>query len=218
MFGYPVKSSGDNSGPQGILAGAGSDSSRYTWGREEEWEKPQEQDTSDIPPEQKVKSNFGLTGALAKDERTGNVHNGVLLKYSEPLDAAKPNQLWRLYVFKDDALVETLHIHRLSMYLAGREDKVCNILLAHPSCSKQHAVLQFRVVIVDVNGDRVKVVKPYLMDLGSTNKSFLNGTAIDDARYYELREKDVIKFGSSTREYVLIREESVDAAGGGAAV
>jgi smad nuclear-interacting protein 1 len=42
--------------------------------------------------------------------------------------------------------------------------------------------------------------------LASTNKTSLNGVEIEDSRYYELKEKDVIKFGHSTREYVVIRE------------
>ena len=42
------------------------------------------------------------------------------------------------------------------------------------------------------------------MDLGSVHKTFLNNIAIEDARYYELKNKDMIKFGTSTREYVLI--------------
>ena len=43
------------------------------------------------------------------------------------------------------------------------------------------------------------------MDLESTNKTYLNGDAIEPARYYELREKDVIKFGESLREYVIMK-------------
>ena len=31
--------------------------------------------------------------------------------------------------------------------------------------------------------------RPYLMDLGSTNGTFLNGERIDSQRYYELLEK-----------------------------
>lgn len=50
------------------------------------------------------------------------------------------------------------------------------------------------------------MVKPYLLDLESTNKSFLNGTAIEPARYYELREQDVLRFGESQREYVVMKK------------
>ena len=42
------------------------------------------------------------------------------------------------------------------------------------------------------------------MDLNSANHTFLNGEQLDDARYYELRVKDGIKLGLSTREYVLV--------------
>jgi len=30
---------------------------------------------------------------------------------------------------------------------------------------------------------------------------------IEEKRFYELKEKDILKFGFSTREYVLIRED-----------
>ena len=49
-------------------------------------------------------------------------------------------------------------------------------------------------------------VMPYVMDLNSTNKTFLNGKEIEAARYYELRSKDVLKFGNSDREYVVMRK------------
>ena len=51
------------------------------------------------------------------------------------------------------------------------------------------------------------VVKPYLIDLESTNKTFLNSEEIEAARYYELRTKDVLKFGESQREYVIMKVE-----------
>ena len=53
------------------------------------------------------------------------------------------------------------------------------------------------------------VIKPYLMDLESTNKTWLNGKAIEPSRYIEMLEKDVLRFGESTREYVLLSEEAV---------
>jgi len=46
------------------------------------------------------------------------------------------------------------------------------------------------------------------MDLESTNGTFLNGVRIDSARYYQLIKGDVLTFGASTREYVLLTENT----------
>ncbi|CAN0272436.1 unnamed protein product [Ectocarpus fasciculatus] len=51
-------------------------------------------------------------------------------------------------------------------------------------------------------------VRPYIMDLDSTNGTLLNGEQIESARYIEMKEKDVVKFGTSTREYVLLHDKS----------
>lgn len=49
------------------------------------------------------------------------------------------------------------------------------------------------------------------MDLESANGTFLNGKKVEPRKYYELFEKDVLKFGFSSREYVLLHENSADA-------
>lgn len=54
----------------------------------------------------------------------------------------------------------------------------------------------------------VAAVRPYLMDLGSTNGTFLNGERLDDKRFYELLEQDMIRTGNSSREYVLLHDRS----------
>ena len=41
--------------------------------------------------------------------------------------------------------------------------------------------------------------------------TLLGGERIEPQRYYELLEKDTIKFGTSTREYVLLNEDSAGA-------
>ena len=53
-------------------------------------------------------------------------------------------------------------------------------------------------------------MRPYLIDLNSTNGTFLNQERIDAQRYYELREKDCVRFGSSSREYVVLKEDTTD--------
>ncbi|KAJ4821877.1 hypothetical protein Tsubulata_026847 [Turnera subulata] len=127
------------------------------------------------------------------------VCESITLLFNEPPDARKPDIRWRLYVFKGgDFLNEPLYIHRQSCYLFGRERRVADIPTDHPSCSKQHAVIQFRQVEEELpDGTTLKQVKPYIMDLGSTNKTYVNDNPIEPQRYYELLEKDTIKFGNS---------------------
>ena len=54
-------------------------------------------------------------------------------------------------------------------------------------------------------GEILSYIKPYIMDLESTNGTHLNENQLEPARYYELLEEDVLRFGKSDREYVLIK-------------
>ncbi|KAI3466225.1 hypothetical protein Pfo_022888 [Paulownia fortunei] len=160
-----------------------------------------------LDAKEKQKPSFELSGKLAAET---NRVRGVTLLFNEPPDARKPDIRWRFYVFKGgEVLNEPLYVHRQSCYLFGRERRVADIPTDHPSCSKQHAVLQYRQVEEDnPDGTMSKRVRPYLMDLGSTNGTFINDNQIEPQRYYELFEKDTIKFGNSSREYVILHENS----------
>ncbi|EFJ38721.1 hypothetical protein SELMODRAFT_28201, partial [Selaginella moellendorffii] len=115
--------------------------------------------------EQAKKASFEYTGKLAAET---NKVSGIALQFTEPPEARQPSVRWRLYVFKDGApLEDPLFIHRQSCYLFGRERKVADIPIDHPSCSKQHAVIQYRLI------------------------------EKEPQRYYELFEKDTLKFGNS---------------------
>jgi hypothetical protein len=159
--------------------------------------------------------NFGLSGLLAKETRT---FEGVELKFIEPAEARMPTLRWRLYEFKGDEQTRTLHLHRLSCYVFGRDRSLNKfpgfVATDHPSCSKQHAVIQFRLQARDDGqGGSIQEVKPYVLDLQSTNGTHLNGERIEDQRYYELKMKDMIKFGNSTREYIVMHDGPIDAQG-----
>ena len=65
--------------------------------------------------------NMGLSGKLLEES---NTVNGVVVKYSEPVEARKPKTRWRLYVFKGNEELPILYIHRQSAYLLGRDRKV----------------------------------------------------------------------------------------------
>lgn len=53
-------------------------------------------------------------------------------------------------------------------------------------------------------------MKPYIIDLESANGTYVNNRRITPRAYVELLEKDVVKFGYSSREYVLLHETSKD--------
>ncbi|OJJ00211.1 hypothetical protein ASPVEDRAFT_26961 [Aspergillus versicolor CBS 583.65] len=162
----------------------------------------------DAPPPDKEKPNFGNTGRLAAESNTVNVNgDAVVLKYHEPVEARKPpaKESWRLYVFKGKDLLEMVELNERSCWLIGRERLVVDFPLDHPSCSKQHAAIQFRHVEKrNEFGDRIGKVKPYAIDLESANGSKVNGDVIPGGRYIELRDKDMLQFGNSSREYVLM--------------
>ncbi|KAL3503467.1 hypothetical protein ACH5RR_037916 [Cinchona calisaya] len=162
---------------------------------------------SALESKEKEKPSFELSGKLAAET---NRYRGVTLLFNEPPEARKPDTRWRLYVFKaGEPLNEPLYVHRQSCYLFGRERRVADIPTDHPSCSKQHAILQYRQVEKEnPDGTSSKIVKPYIMDLGSTNGTFINDDRIEPQKYYELFEKDTMKFGNSSREYVLLHENS----------
>jgi len=120
----------------------------------------------------KSKPNFAPSGLLAAATNTVKAADGTstVLKYNEPPEARKPMLGWRLYVFKGSeqvgrlftcslrsyprsklsfaCVLELLHIHRQSAYLIGRDRTVADISIDHPSCSKQHAVIQCELFLL----------------------------------------------------------------------
>ena len=158
------------------------------------------------PAQPKDGPDFELSGKLTEDT---NMYKGVVIKYNEPPEARKPKRRWRLYPFKNDEALKPYHMHRQSAFLLGRDRLVADIPIDHPSCSKQHAVFQYRLVEYQKeDGRRGRKVAPYIIDLGSANGTYVNNKQIEAQRYVELLEKDVIKFGYSSREYVLLHDSS----------
>lgn len=161
------------------------------------------------PPKPKEKPNYGTSGALAAASNAVAQADGstIVLKYHEPPEARKPppKDQWKLFVFKGEDIIDTVPLSNRSCWLIGRDMAVVDMAAEHPSVSKQHAVIQFRFIEKrNEYGDRIGRVKPYLIDLESANGTFLNSEKAPQSRYMELREKDMIKFGQSTREYVLM--------------
>ncbi|KAG5979114.1 hypothetical protein E4U55_005549 [Claviceps digitariae] len=161
------------------------------------------------PEKPKEKPNFKTSGVLAAASNSITQADGtsIVLKYHEPSEARKPppRDEWKLFIFKGDDIVDTVDLGLRSCWLIGRETAVVDLPAEHPSISKQHAVIQFRYTEKrNEYGDKIGRVKPYLIDLESANGTILNHDKVPDSRYLELRDKDMVQFGHSTREYVIM--------------
>ncbi|KAI3325724.1 SMAD/FHA domain-containing protein [Xylariaceae sp. AK1471] len=165
--------------------------------------------TGEEPPKPKEKVNYGISGTLAAASNSVTHADGstIVLKYHEPPEARKPSpkDQWKLFVFKGEDIIDTIPLSHRSCWLVGRDTAVVDMAAEHPSVSKQHAVIQFRYIEKrNEYGDKIGKVKPYLIDLESANGTSLNSKKVPQSRYLELRDKDMIQLGQSTREYVLM--------------
>ena len=170
-------------------------------------------ETENLPELPKEKPTFELS-SLLRQEANAN-ERGTFIDYDEPEDKCAPERYGlrlRLYTFKgDEEIDKPISLANKSRYIFGRDRDAVDIPTDHPSCSKQHAVLQFRNQRkTDVYGETKDDVAGYLYDNGSTNKTKLNGKVIEAKKYYRLKGSDCVQFGSSTREYVVMDESLAD--------
>lgn len=192
-FGLGGKGDGKGFGKGGGKDGKGKDGK----GKDGKGQGPVDKDGNPI---EKEKPSFEASGLLGMED---NSKNGIALKFTAPAEARLPGVKWRLYIFtKQVEKPKIVHIHRMLGILFGKDRRVVDVPTDHPTCSKQHAVLHYRFI----GGE----VRPYIMDLESTNGTFLNGERLDHARYYEMKETDVLKFGMSSREFVLLHAGSAN--------
>ncbi|CAG8492183.1 2259_t:CDS:10 [Dentiscutata heterogama] len=98
-------------------------------------------------------------------------------------------------VIKGGLSVETIDLSSKEFLVLGRLP-VCDLSMEHPSISRYHAIIQF-----NNKGDI------FIYDLDSAHGTRVNKQRISSRNYIRLRVGDQIKFGESTRTYVLLGPE-----------
>ena len=157
---------------------------------------------------EKEKPNFEPSGILLKDlefEYNKSKNNKILINYNPPSDSIIPteNDIWFLFKFTDDKKEpeETYKLINKEFFLIGKDPRICDIRIKQKNISRQHAVIQFRKIKKESEWE----ILPYLIDLNSTNGTYLNGEKIDNKKYYELRDKDELNFGDKKIDFVLMK-------------
>ncbi|XP_018411105.1 PREDICTED: kanadaptin, partial [Nanorana parkeri] len=121
------------------------------------------------------------------------------IPYEEPPWSGRPQALYSLEVLKGGAILSTKNLSRASWTIFGRLP-ACHVSLEHPSVSRFHAVLQYRSATgSEPNQERGF----YVYDLGSTHGTFVNKQRIPPKTYSRIRVGHVMKFGGSTRLFIL---------------
>ncbi|CAH0713014.1 unnamed protein product, partial [Brenthis ino] len=106
---------------------------------------------------------------------------------------------YALEVLKSGMIVEKVDLTNKPYYVFGRLAN-CDVIMAHPTISRHHAVLQYKAFA----GDGEPPSGWYMFDLGSTHGTFVNRERVKDNHYIRIRVGYQIKFGSSTRTYIVV--------------
>lgn len=140
-------------------------------------------------------------------------------KYAPPEDAVVPtkeNCAFHLFKYNEetDTQEEVPLLNYKSYFVFGRDAELADVVVADDEdgdlVSKQHAVLQFRRGR-DATADAAGV-RCYLMDIGSTNGTFLNDdkAELPTKRYVQLKNNDVFKLGDydSVLEFMVLEDRA----------
>ncbi|XP_073412417.1 kanadaptin [Dendrobates tinctorius] len=121
------------------------------------------------------------------------------IPYREPAWSGWPEAIYSLEVLKGGSILSTKSLNGSSWTVFGRLP-TCHVSLEHPSVSRYHAVLQYRSV-QGTEPDQERGF--YVFDLGSTHGTFINKLRIKPKTYCRIRVGHVLKFGGSTRLFIL---------------
>ncbi|XP_043088694.1 kanadaptin [Puntigrus tetrazona] len=123
------------------------------------------------------------------------------LPYTEPPWGSIPDISYSFELLKNGAILDTVPLTQRSYFVVGRLP-VCDVSLEHPSISRYHAVVQYRGR-AGQDGVLGEEKGFYVYDLGSTHGTFVNKNKIPPKTYIRLRVGHVLKFGGSTRLFIL---------------
>lgn len=116
--------------------------------------------------------------------------------YEAPAWSALPAAAFQLEVLKDGSIVDTIDLNGKAFFTLGRQHGLVDITMDHPSISRLHAVLNFRE-----DGALM------LRDMGSAQGTQLNKSPCEKDTYYRVYVGDMIRFGASTRKYIVAGPE-----------
>ncbi|XP_076463473.1 kanadaptin-like [Babylonia areolata] len=123
----------------------------------------------------------------------------VSIPYKEPIWGGVPpeSEKYSFDVLKNGTVIDSVELGQKPWLVFGRLPS-CDVCMEHPSLSRHHAVVQYRETAEDGNE-----CGWYLYDLDSTHGTWVNKEKIKPKVYRRLHVGHVLKFGGSSRLYIL---------------
>ena len=122
----------------------------------------------------------------------------TVIPYKEPSWGGVTDKSYYFEVIKNGAMADRVDLTDKSYYVFGRLPS-CDHSMDHPSLSRYHAVIQHCAKTNSEDFD----IGWYLYDLDSTHGTWINKSKVSPHAFHRLRVGYVIKFGGSTRLYIL---------------
>lgn len=128
--------------------------------------------------------NSTSTNSVSKSDKSPAeklVENSTPVPYKEPKWSGLPQSQYSFEVLKSGTILEKIELSNKSYYVFGRLGN-CDIVMAHPTVSRFHAVMQYRT-----EGDSDNNPGFYIYDLNSTHGTFLNKNRIKSNIYVRVQ-------------------------------
>ncbi|KAL8590306.1 hypothetical protein ACOMHN_006422 [Nucella lapillus] len=146
------------------------------------------------------------SGTVEPKKREPQLSPAELLKqsqayvpYKEPIWGGLPpeSEKYSFDVLKNGTVIDSVELGEKPWIVFGRLPS-CDVCMEHPSLSRYHAVVQYREMTEDDDE-----CGWYLYDLDSTHGTWVNKEKIKPNVYRRLHVGHVLKFGGSSRLYIL---------------
>ena len=122
----------------------------------------------------------------------------AVIPYKEPSWGGVTDKSYYFEVIKNGSVADRVELTDKSYYVFGRLPS-CDHAMDHPSLSRYHAIIQHCAKTNSEGHD----LGWYLYDLDSTHGTWVNKSKVSPREFHRLRVGYVVKFGGSTRLYIL---------------
>lgn len=167
--------------------------------------KPDESITSQVVEEKDAPQRAFIKPELPSANFAAPVRHKSL-QYKVPESSGNPPVEYTLEVLRNGSIIDYVPLSNRAYTVFGRAPD-SDVVLEHPTISRYHAIVQYKSEF-----EHGQPPGLYLYDCGSTHGTFINKKRLDPKAYVRIKIGFIIKFGQSTRLYLVQGDAAAQAA------